>query len=51
MLSFAVRRLLWVIPVLPVASIITFVVMHAAPGSPWNREGRQIPDFIVARMN
>lgn len=51
MLSFAVRRLLWIIPVLLVASIITFVVMHAAPGSPWNREGRQIPEQIVARMN
>lgn len=51
MLSYAVRRLLWVIPILVVASAITFLVMHAAPGSPWNREGRQLEPYIVEQLN
>lgn len=51
MLSYAVKRILWIIPVLLAASIITFVVMHAAPGSPWNREGRQLRPDVVARLN
>jgi oligopeptide transport system permease protein len=42
-LSYAVRRLLWIIPVLLVATMITFLVMHNTPGSPWNSEGRQMP--------
>ena len=50
MLSYAVRRLLWVIPILVVASAITFLVMHTAPGSPWNREGRQLEPAIVERL-
>jgi ABC-type dipeptide/oligopeptide/nickel transport system permease component len=42
-LSYAVRRLLWIIPVLLVATMVTFLVMHNTPGSPWNSEGRQMP--------
>lgn len=45
------RRILWIVPVLFVASLVTFIVMHAAPGSPWNREGRQIPSEVIARLN
>lgn len=51
MLIYAVRRILWIVPVLFVASLVTFIVMHAAPGSPWNREGRQIPSEVIARLN
>ncbi|HET6744634.1 MAG TPA: ABC transporter permease [Candidatus Limnocylindria bacterium] len=51
LLSYAVRRLLWVIPVLVAASAIAFTVMHAAPGSPWNREGRQLEPYIVEQLN
>ena len=50
MLSFAVRRLLWIIPVLLVASIITFVVMHVAPGDPYVallRETGRAPNIIA----
>lgn len=35
MLTYAVRRALWLVPVLFVASLITFLIMHWAPGSPW----------------
>lgn len=42
-LSYAIRRLLWIVPVLLAATIVTFLVMHNTPGSPWNSEGRQMP--------
>lgn len=42
MLSYAVRRILWIVPVLLVATMITFLVMHNTPGSPWNREGLEM---------
>ena len=51
MLLYVVRRLLWIVPVLFVASIVTFWLMHAAPGSPWNREARQLDPELVASLN
>lgn len=51
MLTYAIRRVLWVIPVLFVASLITFFVMHIAPGNPWLREGRQLNPDVVAGLN
>jgi oligopeptide transport system permease protein len=36
--TYLVRRLLWLIPVLLVVSGLTFVLMHAAPGGPWDRD-------------
>ena len=32
------RRVLWFIPVLFVISLVTFLLMHAAPGGPWDRD-------------
>ena len=53
MLGYIVRRVLWIIPVLFVVSIITFSLMHAAPGGPWSRE-KQLPpatvEFLKARF-
>jgi oligopeptide transport system permease protein len=51
LLTYAIRRVLWVIPVLFVASLVTFVVMHTAPGNPWLREGRQLNPDVVAALN
>lgn len=50
LLGYAVRRVLWVVPILVGASIVAFTIMHAAPGSPWNREGRQLPPEVVERL-
>jgi oligopeptide transport system permease protein len=33
------------------ASIVAFTIMHAAPGNPWLREGRQLDPAVVARLN
>lgn len=50
MIAYIVRRLLWIIPVLFVVSIITFLLMHAVPGGPWDREKR-LNDAVVATLN
>ncbi len=33
------------------ASIVAFTIMHVAPGSPWNREGRPLDPQLVAELN
>lgn len=38
MATYLIRRLLWMIPVLFIVALITFVLMHAAPGGPWDRD-------------
>jgi oligopeptide transport system permease protein len=49
-IAYIVRRLLWIIPVLFTVSIITFFLMHAVPGGPWDREKR-LPQATVDRLN
>ena len=41
---YVVRRLLWMVPVLLSVILITFFLAHLAPGSPWDKEGRQLPE-------
>ena len=50
MISYIVRRLLWIIPVLFTVSVITFFLMHAVPGGPWDREKR-LPQATMDRLN
>lgn len=38
MTTYLIRRLLWMIPVLFIVATITFFLMHAAPGGPWDRD-------------
>lgn len=53
MTSFLIRRLIWMIPVLFAIALITFLLMHAAPGGPWDRDPgrRQIDAATQARLN
>ena len=44
------RRFLWIIPVLFTVSIITFFLMHAVPGGPWDRDKR-LPQATQDRLN
>ncbi len=46
MITYFLRRLLWLIPVLITVSLVTFTIMHNAPGSPWDAtgEGRRALD-------
>ncbi len=50
MITYLARRILWIIPVLFAVSIITFVLMHAVPGGPWDAEKR-LPAGVQARLN
>jgi oligopeptide transport system permease protein len=49
-ISYIVRRILWIIPVLFTVSIITFILMHSVPGGPWDAEKR-LPAGVEARLN
>jgi oligopeptide transport system permease protein len=49
-ISYLIRRILWIIPVLFTVSIITFILMHSVPGGPWDRDKR-LPEAVQARLN
>jgi oligopeptide transport system permease protein len=49
-LTYIVRRVLWIIPVLFFVSVITFTLMHAVPGGPWARE-KALPAATVELLN
>lgn len=50
MLAYLIRRLLFLIPVLLFVSLITFTLMHIAPGGPWDRERKLAPE-VQANLN
>jgi oligopeptide transport system permease protein len=43
MMPYVVRRILWLIPTLIAMALVTFLVMHATPGSPLEPEGGNNP--------
>jgi oligopeptide transport system permease protein len=49
-LTYVARRFLWIIPVLFTVSIITFFLMHAVPGGPWDRE-KKLPQSVQDTLN
>lgn len=53
MITFLMRRLLWMVPVLFTISLVTFLLMHAAPGGPWDRDPsrRQLDAATQAKLN
>lgn len=52
MTTYALQRILLLIPSLLAVYTITFFLMHATPGSPWNDDGgRPIPPQVVERLN
>ncbi|MDX9991058.1 MAG: ABC transporter permease [Anaerolineales bacterium] len=53
MTAYIIRRVLWLIPVIITVSIVTFVLMHNAPGGPWDRDisTRQVDATTQARLN
>jgi len=44
MITYLIRRLFWLIPVLITVSAVTFIIMRSAPGGPWDTdpERRQV---------
>jgi oligopeptide transport system permease protein len=53
MMRFMIRRLLWTLPVLFTITLVTFLLMHAAPGGPWDRDPgrRQLDAATQERLN
>jgi oligopeptide transport system permease protein len=53
MIRFIVNRVLWTIPVLWLVATVTFVLMHAAPGGPWDAKsaGKQLDPALAASFN
>ncbi len=49
---YVVRRILWMIPVVFFVIVITFILMHSAAGSPWDKSGgRQLSQVVVDNLN
>ena len=48
MFRYIVRRVLWLLLVLFVVLLITFILMHLTPGGPWDREKALAPKVIDA---
>ena len=53
MIRFVINRMLWTIPVLWLVATVTFVLMHAAPGGPWDARsaGKQLDPALAASFN
>jgi oligopeptide transport system permease protein len=53
MVGFFFRRVLWLIPVVVIVSGITFILMHNAPGGPWDRDPsmREVDALTQRRLN
>jgi len=51
--TYLIRRLLWLLPVLLTVSAITFILMHMAPGGPWDRDlnARQVDSTTQKVLN
>jgi len=50
MTAYIIRRVLWTIPVLWAVATITFFLMHAVPGGPFDRD-RPLPAAVQANLN
>lgn len=53
MVSFVIRRLFLLVPVIFLVGLVTFILMRSAPGSPWdtNAERRQVDEITQRRLN
>src|ERR687886_1232080 len=51
---YVLQRILALIPVLFFVALLTFTLMHLAPGGPWDQasaEGRELPPEVLANLN
>ncbi len=49
MTGYLIRRTLWIVPVLWAVATITFFLMHAVPGGPFDRE-KELPPSVLANL-
>jgi oligopeptide transport system permease protein len=53
MFTYIVRRVLWLVPVMLLVSLVTFILMKNTPGGPWDRDltARQVDATTQAMLN
>ena len=53
MIGFIIRRLLWAIPVLFFVSLVSFFLMHQAPGGPFDKDNnkKQVDGATLRALN
>src|SRR4051812_29746639 len=53
MISFFIRRLLWAIPVLFFVALVSFFLMHQAPGGPFDKDNnkKQVDGATLRALN
>jgi oligopeptide transport system permease protein len=50
MAGYILRRVLWLVPALLFISLVTFALMHAVPGGPWDDE-QKVPPAVKENLN
>lgn len=50
MTTYILRRLLWVLPSLFVVFTLTFILVHATPGSPWDESDKPLPAAVKENL-
>src|SRR5213594_2789964 len=50
MTTYLLRRLLWVLPSLFVVFTLTFILVHATPGSPWDESDQPLPAAVKENL-
>jgi len=50
MIPFILRRLLTLIPTVLIAFTLTFLVVHATPGSPWDESEKPLPESVKQNL-
>ena len=50
MTTYVLRRFLWVLPSLFVVFTLTFILVHATPGSPWDESDKPLPAAVKENL-
>ena len=48
---YVIRRVLMLIPTLLAIYTLTFLLIHATPGSPWSQGSKPVPPIVLERLN
>ena len=51
MTTYILRRVLWMIPSLLIVFTITFLLVHATPGGPWDESEKPLPEAVKQNLN
>jgi ABC-type dipeptide/oligopeptide/nickel transport system permease component len=50
MTAYIIRRLLWLIPSMLTVFTLTFLMIHATPGGPWDNSDKPLPAAVLANL-